>query len=501
MSKALFSKVMEHLGFTQPTPVQEKAFGPLFEGLSVNALSPTGSGKTLAFLLPLLLKIKPAIPTSQLLILVPTRELGMQVFQVVNSLLSAFKTLNTNLEVANESPTEMLENFNFPSKLLVQTLFGGQKRESQRQTLEQNPHVLIGTPGRVLDFLQRDMLSLQGANALVLDEADLMVGMGFLPQVETIYEYLPKNIQVACFSATSETKETKPSSWEFLERITNGAVVVSAHSQMPESLGVNTDKSEQHFIHVVNESEKKHASLLSLLQNQLLLVTSGIIFCQTRESAATLSQYLQKSGISCAHLSGELGQVERNSIMRRFKSQGMKYLVATNVVARGIDIESLGIVINYELPSVAAEYVHRVGRTGRAGKSSLVLNLCYEKSAEFLKHLLADEKISLLPFSSYVPLSPLDKETTSEPAPVEQTDPIFFRKLYLNKGKKDKIRPGDVVGTFIQGVGLQKLDIGSIFIYDNFTHVEINSQKIEESCKIMNTLKLKNKSVRASVSG
>lgn len=456
------------LGFQDPTPVQAAAIPALAAGETVQALAPTGSGKTLAFLIPLLLRIEPEPARTRLLILAPTRELGAQIARVAETVALRLRELDGR-------------------SLRVRTAFGGQRAETQKLELQKNPHVVVATPGRALDCLRTEALDLYGLDAVVLDEADLMLSMGFGGQMESLFRKLPAGLQTALFSAT---ESTLPGSLE--NRLIGDARQIDVRDLAP--------KERVHELLRVASANERHRRLAEALHSLEGSVASGLIFCQTRESVHALVSYLKSQGLTAEALSGELGQIQRDSILRRFKAGALRWLVATNIAARGIDVSALPLVINFDLPSTLAEYVHRAGRTGRAGRSARVLNVCPPGSETFLRALVKSEGITLRQLPKVATTMPEEaakgtENSVAKPAPAS---PLSFQTLHLNRGKSDKVRPGDVVGALTQQVGLAKDDIGGIFIFDHFTHVEVASKKVPDVLTRLPNTRVKNLTVKLS---
>ena len=459
-----FLKYLQELSITTPTEIQSLCFEPIYDGKSVFALAPTGSGKTLAFVLPLLLRIHCDNRNIQQLILVPTRELGSQIARVCQQVSDVILKLDKK-------------------NVLVRTAFGGSPISKQIEELSKKPHVLIATPGRIIDLLERKAFESKKLTSLVLDEADIMVGMGFSEQVELIYAQLPRNLQIGLFSATKNEKVT-----ELEEVLLRNKDHIVCNSRELSSKNEETklhDSTIQHK-YIVSTSENKLPTLVSFLKNTTEKNSGKILlFCHQRETAHQLAESLKKEGFVADALTGELGQVHRDSIMRNFKSGNLKYLVATNIAARGIDIDKLFAVIHYDVPYTQEDYIHRSGRTGRSGYSEgSSITLCDSRTKSFYNKLMEELNLSTVE----IKLS-LKKDV--------KKSKMSFIKVHLNKGKQDKIRPGDILGAFIQDLSLEKEDVGNIFIFNNFTHVEINAAKKND---ILNrSFKVKNLSVKALI--
>ena len=487
--------VLSRLGFTQPTEIQRKAIPVLATGQSLLALAPTGSGKTLAFLIPLMERLDTQARAVQLLVLTPTRELGLQISQVATQVA---------IQLQNDSDRA----------LQVRTAFGGQRADNQKAELLKKPEVVIATPGRALELLEQDVLQIGSLQALVLDEADIMVGMGFEAQVKSICDFLPKQIQAALFSATESEGQSRlqnrlvhrGAKIDVRSTVENESVSLQSENLLAAENTSSINGSANSTLHqtvVVAGGQDRLSALSNLLDSIAPNVKTGIIFCQTRESVQTVSSDLREKGCSVAALSGELGQIERATILRRFKSGGLKYLVATNLASRGIDVNDLSVVINYELPSTPQEYIHRSGRSGRAGKPGWTISLCTRQSREFLQGILKDSEIKLCPFvaAETQQLSLNDTLNEVNSASVEKIQfksSQSFQKIHLNRGKSSKIRPGDILGALTKDLGLTRDDVGGIFIFDHFTHVEIAQVHAKRVMSVLSNRKIKNMAIKAT---
>ncbi len=467
-----FLPYLQELSMTSLTEIQTLCFEPLFEGKSVFGLAPTGSGKTLAFVLPLLLKVDCENRNIQQLILVPTRELGSQIARVCQQVSDVILALDKK-------------------NILTRSAFGGGPISSQIEELSKKPHVLIATPGRVIDLLERKAFEVKNIKVLILDEADMMVGMGFSEQVEIICHKLPRGLQIALFSATQNEKVTALE--ESLLKNTPHEVYNTKDSSTKNQDNKMHDSEVQHKF-VFSSAEKKYPNLITFLQN-FEADNSGkiILFCHQRETAHNLAEDLKKEGFNADALTGELGQIHRSSIMRNFKTGNLKYLVATNIVARGIDIDKLSAVIHYDVPFTQEDYIHRSGRTGRSGYSEgSSITFCDGRTKIFYIKLMED--LNIKPEEIKLTINKIAENREASKNNITENKINFF-KVHINKGKQNKIRPGDIVGAFIQDLELQKEDIGSIFIFNNFTHIEVN---IAKKKNILNkTFKVKNLTVKA----
>ena len=477
-SLKLETELLLKLGFEKPTEIQSQSMPILAEGDSLLGLAPTGSGKTLAFLLPLMCRLDPSLRKVQLLVLTPTRELGLQISQVA------------------EKISKLLPNENNSSHLLVRTAFGGQRSESQKEEILKNPAVLVATPGRILEHLERGTIEIDALKAIVLDEADLMVGMGFETQVAAICDFLPKKFQAALFSATESESQSR-----LQNRLVHRATRVDVRGKNTDEANSNGNSdSFRHQYWTIADRNEKDSALLELMTEIRSQTETGIVFCQTRENVQRVVSFLRDAGISAEALSGELGQVERTTVLRRFKSGGLQYLVATNLASRGIDVKELSVVINFDLPSTPEEYIHRAGRSGRAGSPGWAISLCSPQSLDFLRKLMAEAGIAIKKFNltSEKQSTATQKSESSTPESEQYKAPSSFGKIHINKGKSSKIRPGDILGALTKEIGLNRTQVGGIFIFDHFSHVEVEATLIKSTMTKLAQKKIKNLSVKVS---
>ena len=343
-------------GYTTPTPIQAKAIPLALQGLDLMAGAQTGTGKTAAFALPILQKLLPFASSStspakhpiRALVLAPTRELAIQVEESVKA-------------YAKHTPLKSL------------VVFGGVDIKTQTPHLKTGVEILVATPGRLLDHIEQKTLSLSQVQILVLDEADRMLDMGFMPDLKRILALLPKQRQNLMFSATFST-EIKKLADDFL---TNPVLVEVARSNA-------TNDNVTQKVYLVEQASKQ-ALLSQLLQQDV--GKQVIVFTKTKLTASRLSRSLQKEGIAAESIHGDKSQKERIEALDAFKAGTITVLVATDVAARGLDISELPMVINYEIPSAPEDYVHRIGRTGRAGASGVAISLVSEEEEKYLAEI------------------------------------------------------------------------------------------------------------------
>jgi ATP-dependent RNA helicase DeaD len=352
---AALTAALSQLGYARPTPVQAAAIPPLLEGRDVLAQAATGTGKTAAFALPMLAQLEPErrrlpFETSGL-VLVPTRELALQV-------------------------TEALRRYGVGLKVSAATVYGGEPVAHQLKALKRGVDVVVATPGRALDHLERQSLKLGRVKTVVLDEADEMLDMGFEEDLKKILGELPDPRQTALFSATLPTRIQK-----IAERYLTAPVRLTI---APPKMSLGEAPKVRQVAYVVQRAHKV-ASLVRVLQAED--AKSALVFCRTRDDVDALAGLLPERGLSAEALHGGLDQPQRDRVMRRFKSGAVRLLIATDVAARGLDIEHLALVVNYEVPTSPEIYVHRIGRTGRAGREGVALTLIEPSQQRHLKGL------------------------------------------------------------------------------------------------------------------
>ncbi|MBK7865129.1 MAG: DEAD/DEAH box helicase [Archangiaceae bacterium] len=343
------------LGYEKPTPVQGAAIPVLLEGRDVLAQAATGTGKTAAFSLPMLALLAPDRKRAPFapagLVLVPTRELALQV-------------------------TEAMRGYGSALGVHVTPVYGGEPIGTQLKALKRGVDVVVATPGRALDHLDRGTLVLSGVKLVVLDEADEMLDMGFAEDLEKILSGLPKKRQTALFSATLPSR---------IQKIAEG------HLQSPVRLSIARPKAaagelpKVRQVAYVVQRQHKVAALVRVLQAED--AKSALVFCRTRDDVDELAALLPEKGLSAEALHGGLDQSQRDRVMKRFRSGAVRLLIATDVAARGLDIDHLALVVNYEAPTSAEIYVHRIGRTGRAGREGVAITLIEASQQRFLKSL------------------------------------------------------------------------------------------------------------------
>jgi len=335
------SELLHSLGIKQPTPVQAQTIPIALTGKDVISQAQTGTGKTLAFVMPMLERIKPEVPYLQGLIVTPTRELAIQITAEIKKLLPAYDGVR------------------------VLAVYGGQDVEAQLHKLEGTMHLIVATPGRLLDHMRRETVRLSNVRMMVLDEADQMLHMGFLGEVEEIMAKTPKDRQTMLFSATMPDKI----------RNLAGRYLRDPQEVTVKAKQVTVKDTAQLVIETTDRA--KQAALVAMIEETRPYL--GMIFCRTKRRASTLNEALQAMGYSCDELHGDLSQAKREQVMRKFREAKLQLLVATDIAARGLDVEGVTHVYNYDVPQDAESYIHRIGRTGRAGESGMAITFVAPK--------------------------------------------------------------------------------------------------------------------------
>nr|WP_079510276.1 DEAD/DEAH box helicase [Mesobacillus jeotgali] len=342
---------------SKPTSIQEKAIPLLLDGKDVIAQSQTGTGKTFAFVLPIIEKIDTHNPNIQALIVTPTRELALQITQEIKKL------------------TENIEEMN------VLAVYGGQDVEAQLKKLKKNIHIVIGTPGRLLDHIRRETVDFSKAAFLVLDEADQMLHIGFLNEVEEIIKQTPKTRQTLLFSATMP---------EEIKRL------AKQHMYKPEYIQVEKTQAPLENIKQIaisSTDRSKQGDLIDSLRTYQPFL--AVIFCRTKRRVSKLNDVLKANHFNCDELHGDLSQAKREQVMKKFREAKIQYLIATDVAARGLDVEGVTHVFNYDIPLDTESYIHRIGRTGRAGSEGLALTFYTAKDRALLEQIESELNIKI----------------------------------------------------------------------------------------------------------
>ena len=502
---------LKDLGYDEPTPIQELAIPAMLSGIDVIAQAQTGTGKTAAFALPIIQRLTPE-KAPQALVLVPTRELAMQV-------------------------AEAMFRYGKHADARVTPVYGGQPIDRQLRALSRGVQIVVGTPGRIMDHMRRGTLALDHISMVVLDEADEMLDMGFAEDIEYILQHTPATRQTAMFSATLPDGVTR-----LVNKYTRDARRINVVTEQLTAPGT------KQVYYEVNAREKLDA-LCRILDVET--PTSAMIFCRTRAEADHLGESLQGRGYLAEVIHGDLSQAMRERVMKRFREGQAELLVATDVAARGLDISDVSHVINYDTPGDGESYIHRIGRTGRAGKTGLAISLVTprerrqiqniervtrsrilrmklpslqdvaarrrEAFREALREVLeagnldpymlmveemaeAHDATELAAAAFKLLLNEAQQEDTlvSVDGDGAGTEPGMVR-LFLDVGRFDRVRPSDIVGAIANEVGVPGKQIGSIDIYDRFSFVEVPNDLSQRVMRGLAGVPLRGRPLRVSL--
>ncbi|MBS0226168.1 MAG: ATP-dependent RNA helicase DbpA [Proteobacteria bacterium] len=440
---------LDALDYTTLTPIQAQALPAILEGRDLIAQAPTGSGKTATFGLGLLQGIDTGTVQTQALVLCPTRELADQVGKNLRKLATG---------IAN---------------LKLSVLCGGIPLGPQLASLAHAPHVVVGTPGRVLELVQKDALDLRSVRSLVLDEADRMLDMGFDEAIRALVKRTPKERQTLLFSAT------------FPESIrTLGKAMLRDPLEVSVDGGAPPATIDTHFFEA--EPARRAPQLAALLLQ--FRPESTVVFCNMRRDTEEVVGSLAHYGFNALALHGDMEQRDRDEVLLRFANRSCNVLVASDVAARGLDIDDIGAVVNYELPTDVDTYQHRIGRTGRAGKAGLALSLV--STQERGRATLVEERQgSTIRYEKIAPLA-------GKPREVPQATMTTLR---IDAGRTDKLRPGDIVGALTGDAGVSKDAIGKIDVFPTRSYVAIARNKAKHALEQLRAGKIKGRKFRVNL--
>jgi ATP-dependent RNA helicase DeaD len=516
LSKPL-RQAIDDVGYEIPTPIQLKTIPLLLAGQDVIGQAQTGTGKTAAFALPILQMLDLDRKEVQALILTPTRELAIQVAEAIHTYSRRLK------------------------KVRVLPIYGGQSIQQQIRHLQSGVHVVVGTPGRVMDHLRRGTLDFDSLKMVVLDEADEMLRMGFIEDVEWILGQAPDNLQTALFSATMPPE---------VRRIANRYLQEPATVEIEHrSLAVPT--VEQRYLNV---AEKQKLDVLShVLETEAEPGEATLIFARTKVGAAELAEKLVARGYMVEAMHGDMSQAQRENVIRRLRNGQVEVVVATDVAARGLDVERIGFVVNYDIPYDQESYVHRIGRTGRAGRAGKSVLFVTPREQRLMRNIekyigqriepmkvptrahVAARRIALFKeqilktleeeeLELYLSLveelaeesgrdiseiaaaaarlarddKPLMVDLEPEPEQVAQPEDGMVR-FFIDAGRRNGVRPGDIVGAIANEAGVPGHSIGAIDIYDRFTFVDVPAQYREQVLAGMSGVAIRNQDVRIRI--
>lgn len=501
-------RALRDAGYTNPTPIQEQAIPVVLEGKDFIGQSKTGTGKTASYSLPMIETIDASSKKVQAIVLCPTRELAVQVADEVRKFLKYQEGIKT---VA---------------------IYGGQSIETQIKMLKKGVQIVIGTPGRVMDHMRRKTLKLDQVKMCVLDEADEMLNMGFEEDIETILKDVPEERQTVLFSATMNKKIMG---------------ITKKYLKNPKKVKIQAEEL------TVNEIEQISISIKEAMKSETLMrlievynPQKAIVFCNTKKRVDDLIEVLKQNHFKAEALHGDIKQTQRERIMKRMRNGEFQILVATDVVARGIDIQDVEFVLNYDVPQEEEYYVHRIGRTGRNGNSGKAFTFVVGKEKSKLQSIkkysnakikegkiptlaeinkirnkVALEKVQKVidekEFTNEELLQQLLENNTIEEVskalitllykkPKEEKNEITIKtkkgenvKLFFNLGRKDNMKVKDFVGSIAANCGIQGQDIGKINILDKFSFVEVPGEFVEDVIKGMKGKQIKGRDCNVEI--
>jgi ATP-dependent RNA helicase DeaD len=502
-------RALAEIGFEEPTPVQEQAIPAMLAGRDLMAQAQTGTGKTAAFGLPIVERLSGARPGPEALVLAPTRELAVQV-------------------------AEALHRFGKYRGTHVVAVYGGQPIERQLRALARPVDIVVGTPGRLMDHMRRETLKLDQVRFVVLDEADEMLDMGFIEDIETILSALPAERQTTLFSATLPKRIT-----DLAATYLDDPVRIAVE---PEQ--VTVPQITQSYYEVVPRAKLEALTRILDVEDP----QSAMIFCRTKVEADEVARALEGRGYAAEAIHGDLSQLMRDRVMARFRAGTATLLVATDVAARGLDIEHVSHVINYSLPGDPDSYVHRIGRTGRAGRAGEAISLVTPRERRLLRWIerVVGQRLEQrrVPSASDVaarqrerlaatlgeiieaeelerPMSLVDElaayydpsliaaaalSLLMEPEPEETEIPVSAAgaergmvRLFINVGRTDGVRPSDIVGAIANEAGIPGKAIGVIEIKDTYSFVEIPENWVQRVVGALGRTRIRNREVRVEI--
>jgi ATP-dependent RNA helicase DeaD len=435
-------EALRHLGYERPTPIQEQAIPPLLEGRDVIGQAQTGTGKTAAFGLPMVDFVDPEHAAVQALVLTPTRELCIQV-------------------------TQALRAYGERKGIEVVAVFGGAPIRDQATRLKE-AHVAVGTVGRVMDMMSRHHLYLDDARYIVLDEADEMLDLGFLEDVEAIMRRAPMGRQTALFSATVPAEIRR-----LAEQFMHDPVEIKVRAA---TLTIDT---VDHFYVETTDREKVEA-LVKVIKDER--PTQAIVFARTKIGVDRLARRLGDAGVRVKALHGDMSQGQRDGVMIAFKGGRERLLVATDVAARGLDITGVSHVVNYDIPNSPDVYVHRIGRTGRAGESGRAITLITPKQRRELEAIERHAKTEIGQWTADAKPArkPRERETRRpRHTKPHERDGVPYAKLVVGAGRERGIEPADIVGAVVDNTHLENADVRNVRVLERFSFVEVPAERAD----------------------
>lgn len=509
-------KAIKNMGFVKPSPIQEKAIPEVLGGHDIIGQAQTGTGKTLAFGSAILSKINESHDLPQALIISPTRELAMQI-------------------------NEEIKRIGKYKELTYVCVYGGSEIEKQIKIIKKGVDVVIGTPGRIMDLMRRKVLKLQAVDYVVLDEADEMLKMGFVEDVETILEKTNSHRQTVLFSATMPQGIKKIAKKYMKEDYQH--IAIKQKTQ--------TATTVKQYYYEVKEKDR-FETLCRLID--VSQVQTGIIFCRTKRSVDEVVELMQKANYSVEAMHGDLNQNHRMNTLRKLKTGAIQFLVATDVAARGIDVENVSHVINYGLPQEVEAYVHRIGRTGRANKKGIAYTIISPRDHSFLKQIEKETHSTIekgvIPTLTEIKMNKVNrilsqaedeifqghhkkfksivneidetmlpdftatliqlvyhqqtgyaytKETITTPRKKKKGASEGFVRLFVTAGTMDKVKKGDIIDFFVEKANVNREDIQGIDIKRKFTFVNIRENQIEKVLRNCQKEKIHNRRIEIEV--
>ena len=496
-------KAVNALGYETPSPIQEKTIPLIMEGRDIIGQAQTGTGKTAAFALPMLHKIDPKSKKVQALVLAPTRELAIQVAEAIHSYAKHM------------------------GRVRILPVYGGQSISQQIRHLKRGVQIVVGTPGRVMDHIRRETLDIASLKVMVLDEADEMLRMGFIDDVEWILSHTPDTRQTALFSATMPRQ---------IRRIAERYLKDAANVEIKQST-LTVPKIKQYFISL--PERQKAEALIKILEVQSTPGEAVLIFHRTKIGTTKLTDKLQARGYAAEAMNGDMNQNQRESVIKRMKNGRIEIVVATDVAARGLDVEHITTVINYDMPSDTESYVHRIGRTGRAGREGKAILFVTHRQRRMMQDIerYTKQKIESLrlPTEADVAARRAEKLKKEIISTLEKKDLTLYRdlvdslaeetsvdlseiaaaaaylsagdkiieiskgsdtkqfsyseegmvRMLIDVGRRHRVSPGDIVGAIANEADIPGKVIGAIDVNKNYTLVDIPSQFVEQVLETM----------------
>lgn len=435
------------LGYTQLTDIQAATIPVVLAGEDILAQAKTGSGKTAAFGLGILQGLDEKRTYTHALVLCPTRELADQVAEQLRLLARRMDNVK------------------------ITTLCGGIPMNGQIATLRHPPHIIVGTPGRVMDHMLNHRVKLHNLKQFVLDEADRMLDMGFYDELEVIFKHLPKVRQTLMFSAT------------YPDTIAQISDVVQKTPKRIETQSLHSETKIQQIAYKVSDEHRQQAVAAIITHYQ---AKAAIVFCHTKIQTFELTEYLQQKDISAVALNGDLEQRERTQVLTRFAHKSALVLVATDVAARGLDIDAVDLVINYTVSEEPDVYVHRIGRTGRADAEGLAVTLVSDAEMANLREIEAHAQVVLKP-----------KGIESVRFHANRIIQPEYVTLSIDGGKRQKLRPGDILGSLTKEAGIDGEDIGKINVTNQVSFIAVKLRSVKRAMAQFREGKIKGKKFRA----